>query len=180
MKNLIAILLIFSISAHVMAGDPKKKLPENNQKVLDYVEKKIGKKVGRGWCRDLVNTALRNAGCTWSKGGLITHTDYENNKRYSTTKYGKLVKVNDVLPGDIIIYNPRTIGDDIDDVPLHVAIIYEVIKQRHYVIASQNNATSNSKFKKRFLVKGSKTELIEEDFTNGTESGYVIFFRPMK
>lgn len=179
MRQIKFLFFVFIITASAYAQKPKK-LPEKNKIVLAFAEKKIGKKVGKGWCRDLVKHALRKADCTWHKNGLILRTEERNDSiiKVTSARYGKLVKPDNVLPGDIITYHPFNKSDNLDEISLHTAIIYKVEAPRVFLIASQNNAYPDSEFKKPHLVKGAKVEIIKEDFSNGAERGYVMFFRP--
>ncbi len=75
----------FSVKAPaIVPVDP----PELNQKVLEYVDANLKKKVGRGECWDLAAGALEHAGATWD--GKYT--------------FGRLVDPDseEVFPGDIV------------------------------------------------------------------------------
>ena len=65
MKLLASLLFVLAGLNGFGQKQPAVKLPELNQKIIDYVNQNIGKKVGRGECWDLVQIPLtENASIT--------------------------------------------------------------------------------------------------------------------
>src|SRR5258708_3808675 len=84
MKKIISILLtIFWLSSQA-----KSPIPPFNQRIIDFVNTVMGKKVGRGECWDLAHDALNKNDAKWD-GSL---------------KFGKLVdpQKDTIYPGDVI------------------------------------------------------------------------------
>lgn len=142
--------------------DSKKDYPGNlldlniNKKILNYVEKVIGKKVGRGECWDLAQEALDYYSADWKR----------------PTKFGILIdhKKDEVLPGDIIqMYNVRLeYGNRIEyfGLPQHTAIVYKVLSKDHFQLAHQN-------------VAGKRTVILSELNLNYIKTGHLQFYRPI-
>jgi len=133
MNNLIIITFFFLLPSDI---------PKLNQKVVDYVDSAIGKKIGRGECWDLAAAALEHAGA---------YLDRSNQK--SIYVFGKKLnpKKNQIFPGDIIQIQDLKIeytkGNTIytESMSHHTAIIYEVISANHFKIAHQNTSFSGKK-----------------------------------
>ena len=120
-------------------------IPELNRKILSYTDSVIGKKIGKGWCREFVIEALRNSS---SKHHKIEVKFAKTRKQWGTTVetlqkafYLKHVfyafdLINGVLrvpaSGDTIYA-----GDIISTVG-HIGIIYKVISPTEYIVAHQN------------------------------------------
>ncbi len=114
-------------------------IPDLNQKVIEYVDSVIGKKVDRGECWDLAAAALDRAGA---------YLDRSSQK--SLYIFGKKLnpKKDEIFPGDIIqIENVKiecTNGNATytETMNHHTAIIYKVLEKSHYKIAHQNTSFS--------------------------------------
>ena len=135
------------------------KLPQLNQKMLQFVQSHIGKKVGRGECWDLAAQALNYAGATWDGGyGFGRELD---------------IKKDSIYPGDIIQFNKvKTVRKENDQLikgayPIHTAVVYQVLEKGVVKMAEQN--TSEFGRKVGVSVFDSKTVV----------SGKVTFYRPI-
>ena len=154
MKYSYLLILLFSWNANI---------PCLNQKVIEYVDSVIGKKVDRGECWDLAAAALDHAGA---------YLDRSSQK--SIYIFGKELnaKKDEIFPGDIIqlenvkleyikgnvIYTETMIH--------HTAIIYEILGEGHYKIAHQNTNFSGKKVG------------ISELNINYNKKGTITFYRP--
>jgi hypothetical protein len=101
--------------------------PTVNEKIIAFVDKNLGKKVGTGQCWDLASAALNSAGAKWtSPWGFGTKLNYSTEP---------------VKPGDIIRFKNVKFknGNFIGTYPEHTAIIYKVKKKGEWKIAEQNN-----------------------------------------
>ena len=140
-------------------------MPTLNKKVVEFVDKVIGKQVDRGECWDLAAAALDHAGAY-----------LDRSKRENLYIFGKELdpKTDEIFAGDIIqIENVKleyTRGNAIytETMSHHTAIVYEVIKKNFFKIAHQNTSFS-----------GRKVGISEFDFTN-VKKGKIIFYRPYK
>lgn len=87
MRNII-FAIIFALPMIGTAQD----LPEANKIVLEYAKSKIGQRVGKGICFNLVDSALCQVNMKW-----------KNRKHKGDIHpYGKPIKREDVLPGDVM------------------------------------------------------------------------------
>ena len=117
-------------------------IPTTNEKVIEFVDTVIGKKVARGECWDLASAALEYAGAF-----------LDRSSQKSLYVFGKEIRPEKetVLPGDIIqIENVKieyTEGNMIysESMIHHTAIIYEVLDKDVYQIAHQNTSFSGRK-----------------------------------
>lgn len=120
--------------------------------IISYVDKNIGKKVGRGVCYELVQSAIRQYDPKYDMGAK------KDNKRY-----GKKIKQKDVQPGDIILeHGPRI---------YHVGIVYKISNDSVYVAEQNTNG----------CIKNSIVEInyldyaqLEKDYSGAK----VSFYRP--
>ncbi len=127
-----------------------------NNKIIEYVDSVMGKKVGRGECWDLAQAAL----------------DYYNADWKRTTQFGIPLDPDkdEIIPGDIVqMYNVKLKYENKTEyfgLPQHTAIIYKVYSEKNYEIAHQNVAG------KRYMLKSDfKMEYMY--------SGSVRFYRPI-
>lgn len=156
MKYLYLLILFFSWNSNI---------PRLNQKVIEYVDTVIGKKVDRGECWDLAAAALGHAGA---------YLDRSSQK--SIYIFGKILnpKKDTVFPGDIIQLENVKLeykkGNAIytESMTHHTAIIYEVLGNEHYKIAHQNTSFS-----------GKKVGISELNLKNN-KKGKITFYRPYK
>lgn len=128
-----------------------KDIPTLNKKIIEFVDSKLKKKVGRGECWDLAAQALNYAHAKWD----------------GEYKFGKRInhELQEVFPGDIIQFKGVKLkysknGIDYTEKMLHhTAIVYEVKATGVYRIAHQNTAQTKRKvgitnFNLNHLVKG--------------------------
>lgn len=112
-------------------------LPPLNARVIQFVNKNIGKKVDKGECWDLAFRALEAADA----------------KLIDTYIFGEVVKKGQVVySGDIIQFEKvRLVTEQkdgtiiIQDIPHHTAIVYEVLGNLNFSVADQNNGISGKK-----------------------------------
>ena len=138
----------------------QKNIPELNQKIIEYVNSVIGKKVDRGECWDLAYQALTRNDAQWD-GEYV---------------FGKQIypRKDEVFPGDIIQFKGvklkyrkrNTIYQE--TMPHHTAIVYKVIRKGVYELAHQNTGFSGRK------VGISQFEL------NNVVKGKIAFYRPIQ
>ncbi|MES2589406.1 MAG: hypothetical protein V4622_10530 [Bacteroidota bacterium] len=156
MKNLVLIFsLFFALSSQTIDSE----IPELNQKIIDFVNQHIGKKVGRGECWDLAQIPLEELGATWDQQYV----------------FGKKINIEKetVFPGDIIQFEKVVIQYTVGNKQItenfyhHTAIVYEVLEKGIYKIAQQNTE------------KGKKVT-IDLLNTNNKKKGKMIFYRPQK
>lgn len=132
-------------------------IPPTNQKVLEYVNTVIGKKVDRGECWDLANQALTYAHAKWK----------------FPTEFGKPVdyKKEAVLPGDLIQINNVTMESKTANsitrwkMAEHTAVLYEVKGEGKITVAEQN-------------VNGVRKVMLSEWDLDDVKSGKLQFYRP--
>ena len=154
-KRLVLIIVLLSSGLSCLQAQ----IPELNQKIWDYVNSQMGKKVDRGECWDLAYRALTQNNCAWD-GKYV---------------YGKKVDPNTdtIYPGDMIHFKNVVIKyrengiDHMESYPNHTAIVYSVIKKQQYKIAHQNYGKT-----------GKKVGISELNLTHNY-SGKVIFYRPV-
>lgn len=132
-KLLLLFILFFPPHNKLLAGTINTdSLPELNRKIIDFVDSKMKKKVGRGECWDLAAQALNTAGATWN-GKL---------------KFGRLIdpETETILPGDIVQFEGVKIkfekaGAKYKEIlNHHTGIIYTVKGRKQFDLANQNTA----------------------------------------
>ena len=134
-------------------------IPILNQKIIEYVDTVIGKKVKRGECWDLAAEALDHAGA---------YLDRSSQK--SIYIFGEKLnpKKDKIYPGDIIqienakLQYTKDNGIYTETMTHHTAIVYEVSGKDQYKIAHQNTSFSGKKvgisnFNTAYIIKGSIT-----------------------
>ncbi|MBD80145.1 MAG: hypothetical protein CL840_14625 [Crocinitomicaceae bacterium] len=162
--NTIALLLIITLLPASFGPEPVPpkacdKVPKLNQKIIEFVDSKIKKKVGRGECWDLAFEALSSTDAKWD----------------GQYKFGKEVfyRSECIFPGDIIQFERVKIKYEKDGITYngemahHTAIIYEVKEIGVYTLAHQNTAFS-----------GRKVGLSELDVKNISKGKFKIY-RPV-
>ena len=118
-KILVSVLL--SLTLLIISSFNSYRLPQANQKVLEYVETVLGKKVGTGECSDLIFNAQFHL---------------KKEKINSNTKTKK------ILPGDFISFQSAIFKDDKNNelhFGAHHAIIYRLINVHEIIIVHQNH-----------------------------------------
>lgn len=125
------LLFTFPLSAQV------KDSVSTNKKVIEFVNKNIGKKVERGECWDLANKALLYANAKWDrKFNFGNQLD---------------LKKDTILPGDIIQFSNVKIEYIengklyMQEMQQHTAVIYEVLNKHTFKIAQQNTGGRNGR-----------------------------------
>jgi len=161
MKNIIISTLLVLLSFMSFSQEMDLFMPPTNAKIIQYVNKNVGKQVDKGECWDLAYRAL----------------EFANAKHLDTYVFGrKLNKTEEIFSGDIIQFEKVKIevpleGEDgfmVHEIPHHTAIIYEVLGKLKFKIADQNNG-----------ITGKKVSVHELDL-NFIKSGKYIIFRPLK
>ncbi len=149
------LLLLFAINSGI---------PKLNKKMVEYIDKVIGRQVDRGECWDLAAAALDYS------GAYLDRTDEKN-----IYKFGKAINPlkEDVFPGDIIQFENVTLQYETsnavytENMPHHTAIVYKVMGPGHFQIAHQNTSFS-----------GRKVGLSELNLSD-VNKGKLIFYRPV-
>jgi hypothetical protein len=147
-------LLVVSVAATLKKYEP---LPPTNQKVLEYVNTVIGKKVDAGECWDLANQALTYAKAKWT---------------FPTT-FGKAYdyKKAPILPGDLVQLSNVTIesknGNAISRITMqkHTVVVYSVEENGKIHVAEQN-------------FNNVRKVVINEWNLNDVKKGKLQFYRP--
>lgn len=160
-------LFAFAISAFTFTKKGKTvvtldcdKIPEMNQKLVDYVKSVMNKKVARGECWDLAAQGLNKIEASWDKNFI----------------FGKEIdpKKECVYPGDIFQFKDvkiqyqqgnTTFWEEMDQ---HTAIVYKVNSKEDFMMAEQNTSTL-----------GKKVGLSKLELKNILQGSYKVF-RPVK
>ena len=118
------------VSAQVTNGEGRVVAANLNTAIVEFVQSKIGKKVGHGECWDLAAEALIAAGAMWDgkyAWGLVIDPEKDA-----------------VIPGDVVQFENVVFEWEADNslyrenMPHHTAIIIEVKSPGVFVIAHQN------------------------------------------
>lgn len=128
----IAMLLlpVAATNAQTTNADYHKKPGSVNEQVVDFVQDRMGKKVGRGECWDLAAEALNSAGATWDGSygwGVVVDPGKDS-----------------ILPGDVIQFKDVELewveGNSRNrmTMPHHTAVVVEVKAPGVFIIAHQN------------------------------------------
>ncbi len=135
MRLLLFFLFFLPISAITYAQQDT--IPLLNKEIINFVDAKLKKQVGRGECWDLAAQALNAVNAKWD--GQYT--------------FGILIDPykDQVYPGDIIQFEKvkleYTIGDSkyVEEIPHHTAVIYKVNEAGIYDLAEQNTSRCGRK-----------------------------------
>ncbi len=154
--------MILILSLFLLFSDGN--LPPLNERILHFVELSKGKQVGNGECWDLAAEALEYA------GAYLDRSTPE-----SVYIFGKLVNPwkETIFPGDIIQFEniemryTKNHNEYVAKMPHHTAIVYEVLRPGHYMIAHQNS-----------FISGKKVGVTELDLKHIT-NGEFYFYRPV-
>ncbi len=173
MKNLIKIIaFIVSLSAVAqnsvrdMPGSRSNKvdsyegIPEKNKKVLEAAKSRMGERVGKGICFNLVDYSLCQVDKKW------------DNRSDSKHIYGKKIKKKDILPGDVVLFKGCRFKDGMIAIS-HIAIVYFVGDEdkENVKIIEQNAGARN--------LKESKVVVNDVDLSNDNLiKGKMEFYRP--
>lgn len=161
MKKILTLKLFILLIIKGFSQDMDLFLPPLNAKVIEFINRNIGKQIDEGECWDVANRALQ----------------YANAKHEDTYKFGRVLrKDEEVYPGDIIQFENVRIKVDLEmedgymiiDIPHHTAIVYEVIEKLNFRVADQNNGISD------------KIISINQMNLNNLEKGKFIIYRPEK
>lgn len=157
-----SLLIVLFLSLNLAPAD----LPEINAKVIDYVNKKMGKKVDRGECWDLAAGAL-----------AYSNAYFDRSSRRTAIIYGRKLDPNtdEILPGDMIQFKKvkmkwrdgNRIYQSQMGSPDHTAIVYMVNGPGDYEIAHQNT----SQFGRKVGVNNFRLDRIT--------GGKLSFYRPV-
>lgn len=90
----------------------------HQKEILSYVDSCMGKKVGKGYCYELVQGAFRQYIADYNMRSIPKDED----------RYGKKIRFNELAPGDIVLEKGGL---------NHVCIVYKVDGEKIYV-AEQN------------------------------------------
>ena len=133
-------LLVLFISLFLVP----EKLPDLNAKVIEYVNKNMGKKVDRGECWDLAAGALAYSNAYFDRTSMKT-----------ITIYGRLLnpKKDEILPGDMIQFKKVKMKwqegnytyESALGMPDHTAIVCKVNGTGDYELAHQNTGSWGKK-----------------------------------
>ena len=139
MKNSLYLILIasfFIFNFPELNNYPQKtnKIPYLNKRIIKFVDKNMGKQIGRGECWDLAAQALDYAGAKWD----------------GSWQFGKVVdyKKDKIYPGDIIQFTNIKTEYTKENVTYygtmtqHTVIIYKVNGTGDYILAEQNTPHS--------------------------------------
>jgi hypothetical protein len=155
LKNIVSLILLTLSGLLGVKGQT----PLLNQKIVNYVNTQIGRKVDRGECWDLAYEALTKNNCAWDG-------------KYA---YGKAVnpKTDSIYAGDLLQFEGVTVkyrdknSFVKESFPHHTAIIYKVLGKGNYKIAHQNYGD-----------KGKKVGISELNLKDKV-SGSIVFYRPV-
>lgn len=143
MKSIFFLLSIILLpTLFSLTTDCNETFPLNKQ-IIEFVNSKMNKKVGKGECWDLANEALTLVQAKWD-GKL---------------QYGRILdyKKECIYPGDIIQFEKVKVKYTDNKItyqeamPHHTAIIYEVNGSGDFVLAHQNTAYTRRKVGKSSL-----------------------------
>ena len=159
MKSFLILLFVFATTVPA-------ELPALNAKVIEFVNKNMRKKVGRGECWDLAAGAMAYA-----------KAYFDRSSRKTLTIFGKELdpESDEIFPGDIIQFKNVTMKWREGNVlyqsqmgsPDHTAIVYRVNGPGDYEIAHQNT----SAFGKKVGVTNFRMDRIT--------GGKLTFYRPV-
>lgn len=124
------LLLTASTSAQNTNTSYRQKPGTVNEQVVDFVQDRMGKKVGRGECWDLAAEALNSAGATWD----------------GSYGWGVVIEpgTDSILPGDVIQFKDVELewveGNSRNrmTMPHHTAVVIDVKAPGVFIIAHQN------------------------------------------
>lgn len=154
------IILLLSVPFMILGQVQEQVVPEINQRVVDFVNGRIGSKVGRGECWDLAAEALNNAHAKWDgQYGFGAVVDWRK---------------EEVMPGDIVQFENVFVEHRIEggtvreQYGIHTAVVVEVHGRGDYVLAHQNVRPVGKKV-------GTAPLLMSE-----VRSGKLRFYRPVE
>lgn len=132
-----------------------------NEKILEFVDRTLGSKVGRGECWDLAQEALDTNLADWTRPvtfGLPLDPDN------AEIKAGDIIQVRNLktvehLPNNVT--RRESLG-----APDHTAVIYKVLGKKHFTLAHQN-------------VQGKRAVIKSDVNFNNTTSGEFWIYRPV-
>ncbi|MEO5906208.1 MAG: hypothetical protein ABIQ11_05750 [Saprospiraceae bacterium] len=109
---------------------PCDSIPLLNQKIIEFVNANLNKKVGRGECWDLAAHALNTYHAKWD--GQLTYgtkVDYKS----------ECVHPGDIMQLERVVAEYKIEGGTMqDEIPHHTAVIYEVKSTGNFILAHQN------------------------------------------
>jgi len=134
---------------------------ELNSKIIEYVNKVIGTKVGLGECWDLVQESLDQNLADWTRPttfGRPLNPESDEIKAGDIIQF-RSVKITEHLSGGITKY--ETLG-----APDHTAVVYKVLGKKRYTLAQQN-------------VRGIRRVIKEDINLTKVSSGKYWIYRPV-
>lgn len=134
---------------------------ELNDKILQFVDRVHGSKVGRGECWDLAQEALDSNLADWTRPlafGQPLDPDADEIKAGDIIQIRNL-KISEHLPNNVT--RTESLG-----APDHTAVIYKVLGKKHFTLAHQN-------------VKGKRTVDKSDVNFNNAISGQYWIYRPV-
>lgn len=158
----LAVVYSFKVPINNLYGHDDKHtcdtMPVLNKEIVDFVQKHLKQKVGRGECWDLAAQPLNELGASWNK-------EYEFGLKVDYRR-------DCIYPGDIIQFEGAVIKTQTGNLTItsvfdhHTAIIFKVNGEGKFVIAHQNTSDF-----------GRKVGLNDLDLTN-VEKGSFTIYRP--
>ena len=135
--------------------------PDLNKKIINYLNKNMGKQLGNGECWDVASKALNEVGAKWDKKFVFGKTiNYKTDCVFA----GDILQLSDAM-----LHVETTKGTHVyDEYPQHTAIVYEVKSKDVFIIADQNFG---------FNAKVLRTHLLD---LKTLAKGTVQFYRPVK
>lgn len=129
------ILLILSI---IISGACSSQT--TNEKIVSFIESKIGKKVGDGVCHTLVKKALNKS-----------NSSVDKYKRAASNKegmYGFRKDSLDVIPGDIVVFSrAKFVYENRSEfASFHVGVVTKVLKNGTEFMVAEQNTKGNIKY----------------------------------
>ncbi len=139
---------------------PHDRTLELNPRIISFVNKVLGKTVGRGECWDLAQQALDANLADWSRP---TSFGIPLNPAVDTIKAGDIIQFRSVILTEELPHGGRrvsTVG-----APDHTAVIYNVVGKLHYTLAQQN-------------VGGNRSVITEKMNLGTITGGHYQIYRP--
>jgi len=130
-EMILAVIIIVGITLLMLTALGQNN-DDRNQRILNYVDKSVGHKIGKEHCRYLVESALTVTNSCLDLDSMISP---------SNVMAGNIVQMDFVVDNDGIIGEKKTIWGIRQYMLVtdnHVAIIYDVLGDGRYIIAEQS------------------------------------------
>ena len=126
---------------------------DDSEVIIDFIDSRMGERVGRGVCFDLVVAAMREKGYRrWNK------RYYQNNKEFKK----HLVEFNEVVSGDIMLFSGVMLKDG-RRISSHIGIVY-FISDSLIDVAEQNMC--ERKYSKRIRYDGRRVRVCRDSYVS--------------